>query len=502
MNAECRMRNSQSRDRFLVERKDILPKSLYINKKEEVTMNEVVSDFTGIIENEVKLFSQRNGAECKGFVFNEKTNEESISVSLRGFDVNIFVGDGLTYGYPLFEDTEDLIGYSILTRFKFNFSPYYFSPYDIHNVIESKDFETLDFHTLQDEDDISEAIGAILSFIENNLEKINDITGNLILQKQLKDNYEQDMSVVSKKITADKLKENFRKNAEKHEINLYFYGHGNLTYTFANSGNYKELDKYFKRRSKKGKLTVFEQRLYAHLENNGYEPVSDKTKEYAEKQYKNRKKNLWLEIPSYIIGGILAIITLIAVEKLTSVALTDGFYRLLGIGESSQLSFFLLIISYRYIIVHIFEALFIKKVYASERDKKAEKKAIAILTAVCCMVIVLCAGYNYFFKICTVALHDSGIYVGTQVKNDILPFENDRVEFFLIEGYTDSENETYYDGYEDKEMYIDTDKDYEGYIISSYGEIEETVSLLKEKGVKIISVKDYEAFSDTYVYPE
>ncbi len=465
-------------------------------------MKDTVFDFTGIIENEVRLFSQRNGVEYKGFVFDEKTNEESITISFRGFDVSIYVGDNLTYGYPLFEDTQDMIGYSVLTRFKYFFSPYYFSPYDIHNVIDSKNFETLDFHTLQDEKDISEATDVILGFIEKNLDKIADISGNLILQKQLKDNYEHDMSVVSKKITAVKLKENFRKYTEKHEVNFYFYGHGNPTYTFANSDKYSELDKYFKNRSKKGRLTVFEQRLYAHLENNGYEPVSDKTKEYVKKQYKNRKKNLWIEIPSYIIGGILAIVTLIALEKLTSVALPDGLYRLLGIGESSQYSFFVLLISYRYITAHIFEALFTKKVYSSERDKKAEKKATAILVMVCCIVIGLCVGYNYFFKICTVALHDSGIYAGTQMKNEILPFENDRVEFFLIEGYTDPENGTYSNGYEDKELYIVIDKNYEGYIINSYEELDETVSLLKEKGVKIISVKDYEAFSDTHLYPE
>ena len=124
------------------------------------------------------------------------------------------------------------------------------------------------------------------------------------------------------------------------------------------------------------------------------------------------------------------------------------------------------------------------------------------MAAIFCAVIVLCVGYNYFFKVCTVALHDNGIYVGTQIENEILPFENDRVEFFLIEGYTDPENNTYSDGYENKELYIVVDKDYEGYIISIYEELEETVALLKEKGVDIISVKDYEAFSDTYVYPE
>lgn len=467
-------------------------------------MKDIVSDFVGIIENEVQVFAVRNAVEFKGFVFNEETNEESITINFKGFDMHIYVGDNLTFGYPLFEDTQNLLGYSILTRFKFDFSPYYFSPYDIHNVIDSKDFETLDFHNLQDDEDVLKAIGTLLDFIEKNLVSITDISANLILQKQLKDNYEHDMSVVSKKITADKLKENFRKYSEKHENNLYFLGYDNLTYTFANSDKYNELDKYFKRKSKKGKLTVFEQRLYAYLENNGYEPVSDKTKNSTDKQLKKSKRNLWIEIPSYIIGGILAIITLIAVENLVSVSLPDELYRLLGIGESSEYSFFVLLISYRYIIVHIFETLFTKKIYASERDKKDEKKATAVLIMASFIVASLCIGYNYFFKVCSVALNDTGIYVGTQAKHDILPFENDRVEFYLIEGYTDSESNTYFDSYEDKELYIVVDKDYENYILSDNKTPEEllqTVNLLKEKGVKITSVKDYETFSDTYIYP-
>ncbi len=465
-------------------------------------MKDVVSDFAGIIENEVRIFAERNAVEFKGFVFDEKNSEESISINLKGFNVHIYVGDNLTFGYPLFEDTQDLLGYSILTRFKFDFSPYYFSPYDIHNVIASEDFETLDFHNLQDDEDVLKSISTVLDFIEKNLNLIADISANLILQKQLKDNYEHDLSVVSKKITTDNLKQNFRKYTEKHENNLYFLGYTNLTYNFANSDKYKELDKYFKRKSKKGKLIVFEQRFYDYLEKNGYESVSDKTKSNTDKQFKKTKSNLRVEIPSYIIGGILAIITLIALEKLTSVSLPDGLYHLLGIGEGSQYSFFVLLISYRYIIAQIFEALFTKKVYSSKRDKKDEKKAAAILTIVCFVAASLCICYNYFFKICTVALHDSGIYVGTQMKNDILPFENDRLDFFLIEGYTDSENGTYFDNYEDKELYIVLDGDYEGYIISFYEELEETVSLLKEKGVKMVSIKDHESFSDIYLYPE
>ncbi|MBQ9912849.1 MAG: hypothetical protein IJO73_01335 [Clostridia bacterium] len=468
-------------------------------------MKDVVSDYVGIIENEVRLFSLRNELEYKGFIFDEKTNEEIISIKFKGFDAYIYVGDNLTYGYPLFEDTQDLTGYSILTRFKFDFSSYYFSPYDIHNVINSKDFETLDFHNLQDEEDVLKAIKTLLDFIEKNLAAIKDISANLILQKQLKDNYEHDLSVVSERITAEKLKENFRKYSEKHENNLYFLGYANLTYNFAKTDKYRELDKYFKRKSKKGKLIVFEQRLYEHLKNNGYEPVSEKTKINTEKQFKKIRRSLWIEIPAYIIGGILAIVTLVAVEELTAATLPDGLYRLLGIGESSEFSFFIFLICYRYFLIRIFEALFAKKVYSSEKDKKAEKTATAVLTVICLIAIILCTSYNYFFKVCTVALHDSGIYVGTQAKNEILPFENDRVEFFIIEGYTDGENGTYYDSHENKELYLTVDKDYEGYIIGVYDTPEELsalINLLKEKGVDIISVKDYEAFSDNYIYGE
>ncbi len=465
-------------------------------------MKDIVSDFTGIIEDKVNSFAQRYATECKGFIFNEKTNEESITFSLKGFDVSIFTGDNLTYGYPLFEDTENLTGYSILTRFKFFFSPYYFSPYDIHNVIESKDFGTLDFHTLQDAEDVAEATEKILGFIEKNIDKIAAISGNLILQKRLKNNYEHDLSAVSKKITPDRLKENFRKYTERHELNLYFLGYANPTYSFANSDKYKELDKYFKRKSKKGRLTVFEQRLYTYLEDNGYEPVSDEAKESIKKQQKKTRKTFLFEVASYLIGGFLSIITFIAVEKLTLMFFRDSSYRLLGIEECPKSSFFLILICYRYIIIYISELLFIKKEYSSQRDKKAEKKASAILLAVCCAAIIFCTGYNYLFEVCTVAVHESGIYVGTQTKNEIIPFVNDRVEFFLIEGYTDPETDVYHNGYEDKDLYIVVDKKPEDYIICFNEELEETVSFLKEKGIGIISVKDYESFSDAYVYDE
>ena len=105
-------------------------------------MKDTVSDFTGIIENEVQQFCEKSNIKFKPYVFNDETNEESITISFEGFDIHIYTGDLLTYGYPLYEDTDSMVGYCILPRFKFFFSPFYYSPYDIHNVIDSTVFET------------------------------------------------------------------------------------------------------------------------------------------------------------------------------------------------------------------------------------------------------------------------------------------------------------------------------------------------------------------------
>ncbi len=465
-------------------------------------MKDTISDFAGIIENAIADFCERNNLTASSFVFDENTEEESLTLTLNGFDVHFYIGDNLSYGLRLFEDTENLEGYCILTRFKFQFSPFYYSPYDIHNVLDCTDFETLDFHTLHDDDDVKKAIAAVLSFIEKHSEEIGDISGSLLLQKQLKDNYEHDLSVVSKKITPEKLRENFRKYAEKHELNLYFHGRADLTVAFANSDKYKELDEYFRNKSKKNKLTVFEQRLYRHLDENGYKPVSESVKASVKKQVKTNNKNLLIEIPSYIISGILEILTLIVAENLCAKSLPDGLYHIIACSTDSGFSFFVGLLSYKCILTEIMESLFTKKTHASQKHAKSDKLATVILTVICFAVAIGTGAYNYFFNTQTVALHDTGIYVGTKVKNEILPFDSDKLEFFLIEGY--SYKDSYDDSPEEKELYIVIDKDYENYIISNDetpGELTHTLKLLKKNRVKVTSLKDYEEFQDTYIYP-
>ncbi|MBQ8026788.1 MAG: hypothetical protein IJ261_01575, partial [Clostridia bacterium] len=222
------------------------------------------------------------------------------------------------------------------------------------------------------------------------------------------------------------------------------------------------------------------------------------TKGMAKKQADKNKKKLWIEIPSLILGGILAILTLVAVEKLNLSTFPDGLYHILGSDVRCELSFLVILISYKVIFSTIVEDLFTKKVYASKKHAKDDKLENIVVVALCAVIVIMSGVYNYFFNTYTVALHDNGIYIGTKVKNEILAFENDKVEFYLIEGYTDPDTNIYSETSEDKELYIVIDKDYENYIPGDFSD----VKLLKENGIETISVKDYTEFEDKYIYAE
>ena len=72
-----------------------------------------------------------------------------------------------------------------------------------------------------------------------------------------------------------------------------------------------------------------------------------------------------------------------------------------------------------------------------------------------------------------------------------------KYEFILIEGYTVPESNTYHNSSEDKELYIVVDNDYE-----NSQELSETLNLLKEKNIDIVSMKDFEDFENACLYNE
>lgn len=469
-------------------------------------MKELVCDYVGIIEKELRQFAIRNSLDFSGITADEK-DENTAFLNCGSFDVHFYMGEFLPYGYAFLEDSEQPDGYCFLTRFKFSFSKTYYSPYDVHNALELADFRTLDFHKISDEEDIKKAAAAVVSFIENNLSAIGDISNSLVLQKKLNDNYKKDMALVSKKITEEKLDEDFEKYTVKHEVNLNCHNQGTDTMIgFAASGKKKYIQTFLSKKSKKGKLLVFEKRLYEYLEKTGYAPLSAETKSEVKKANKQNRTKTVITVISFIIAGILTIAFYAFIDSVRESAFPEGIYRIIGSDGGSELTFILTVLGFEFLINTLIEKIFLKRTHSSATAKKADRTSNIVLSVIAAVVIAVCGLYNYYFQIFTVAVSDSGIYAGTQFKNETVPFDSERIDFFLIEGYygyDEEGNEVYLDSTEDKDIYIVVDGEYEKYIPDSAvtaEELSQLIELLREKGTELISIKDYTTFEDTYIY--
>lgn len=129
----------------------------------------------------------------------------SITIEFPKFKIHFTFDIGSSTGYRFMEGTlEELTsGFvdhnNLLARFEFSFSKLLFSPYDIHNVIRSNEFCTLDFHRISTPVEVSDCLQIILGFIDKNLIAINSIADNQQLQKEIVDNYFADVVALKKK---------------------------------------------------------------------------------------------------------------------------------------------------------------------------------------------------------------------------------------------------------------------------------------------------------------
>lgn len=135
--------------------------------------------------------------KIKPFLMDEA--DYSTTIEFPKFKIHFTFDIGSSTGYRFMEGTlEELTsGFvdhnNLLARFEFSFSKLLFSPYDIHNVIRSNEFCTLDFHRISTPVEVSDCLQIILGFIDKNLIAINSIADNQQLQKEIVDNYFADV---------------------------------------------------------------------------------------------------------------------------------------------------------------------------------------------------------------------------------------------------------------------------------------------------------------------
>ncbi len=390
---------------------------------------------------------------------------------------------------------------TLLTRFKFDFSPLAFSPYDIHNIIRSNEFLTLDFHEIQTVEEAEKSLSVILDFIQKNRVLISNIGTDLRLQNELLENYFADQRAMNKKFDKEKFLEDIEDSLMLREFSLTAQiDLQDSIDTFICTGNYSQLMKKSAKLEKRGKLLVFEKRYTDYLAQNGYPQPNVAVKE---KRVQNKSKQAWtrvLIVVSLALGGILSLIALAFVEDFFVSKLPDGAHYLTSL--SIDLPLILLAVGFGLIFARI--AMLIPKLCNKtnfamwiNRGKKGILSIIPIISAVC----ILLAGLSivHFQKTEWVYSQNNMIYI------DEKPVKKEQIEIIHIEGYYvyDGNDElVYVSGDVNEDYYLVFDGDYDNHILCDnfelYEEFPVIFKALSQEGYTVKSYKDYDEFLNSY----
>ncbi len=364
-----------------------------------------------------------------------------------------FHDDNVTFGRDV----------ALLTKFKFDFSEIEFSPYDIHNVINSHDFVTLDFHEIRNPQDAENNLSVILGFLNKNLVAIRNIATDVNLQNKLLDNYFSDQKALDKKFDKDEFYEDIKLSMTAYDLSLYL--HCDLQEgvdRFLCAGNYSPLIKKAIKLEKKGKITVFEKRYTDYLVENGY-PAPDGNRK--QKRLDTKKKSSWNGI-IFAISVVLSFICSILILSITEEKSIEYFYANKNLIATAQedVSIFLLIIGLILLFARLilFIPMFREKSQLGSLFTDDKKWILRLSLAFGVLFTVISP-----FVLISNVKNNSVTFENNQLFIENEPVEKSLIEMIYIQGYYDVDNdgnEYFVTGPDATNYYLVLDGDYENYL--------------------------------------
>lgn len=461
-------------------------------------MNGNFKHFYNLSDKKISEFAEANKAAFDDFEFSDDWDCYQTVVRLNGFEIHFLIGEGLSRGYRFLEGSEAKSEPCLLTRFKFDFSDFYFSPYDIHNVLELSDFRTLDFHRLLDDSMINDAFSSIFNFITQNRVSIERISSDLTLRNKLVENFSFDMGIVSKKITDDKLRSDFFKYFTKHEFNMYFCIEGaDIMLGFVSTGKRKPLENYFLKKGCKNKLITYEKRFYEYLMDHDFSMMQGSQHNFVNKIKTDDKHSAIIQTVSVIIALLFAFSYDLVTHKIAEVTV---FKDCSIIYTYNVLTFIWIIgvVAFTGLISLAVKKLFFKNSTVKSVLETNNKAVNTVLIALCVVLAAVYFPIQYFSNQNCIALGDNEIIINQSLRErETVSYDSGRVEFFLSDGWYDEDENTHYD---EKELIIVIDGDYDNYIVSDVydEELEQTLGELKAHNVTVTEFTDIDEFWDMY----
>lgn len=226
-----------------------------------------------------------------------------------------------------FIESENL-GNSIVTAFKFAFSPIEFSIYNIHNIVDDQTFVTYDNHCVYAKEDVDSTIDTIFEFIGRNSRKASKIAESGDMQEALLQSAKHDLGIVAKNVDFDRFAEYSDNNLiEKCNSRLYTYRCGDETFKkHILTGAKSEIQKWLAKKSAKNKLLDYEIRYFDYLIANDFEASNTQFNDSVSEHDKRSSIVSKISLVSVAISMFAAYGISYLIEKITLGAIADNGY--------------------------------------------------------------------------------------------------------------------------------------------------------------------------------
>lgn len=380
-----------------------------------------------------------------------------ITLSYNGFKAVMYYCQNESADYSFLENEHN--DKCLITKFKFDYSDFIYSIYDVHNAVEDKKFDTYVFHCLYNEEQVLGAIDIVIAFINRNYNILCSINSNTQLQQKLDASFDNGLLLASRKITRQMLKENPKKYYKKHSFNMYLYRSSENPFTsHINKGNKGEIQRFFTRESKHNHLLIFEERYLEYLFENDFNVPENDIIERIHKQEKTSGFLKRTETITTIVSLILSISYYIFLAVICEKRIEKNYYLLNDVEIDSFIPIALILMGLFAILYFPIEKLLMKKKDGYDTNEtKNNKKSIAVIALFGIIVISLTSLYMYFDLQKAVGINDNEIYYCQHLgKTEHLSYDD--VDFYLIEGtYID---DAYRNTFEDKKIVVVKDDEY------------------------------------------
>lgn len=425
-----------------------------------------LSPLTDFFISETERLAVQAGVSAN--LINDK-NAVTETLDFADFKVIIKFGSQLQTEFSFLEGSN--VSDCMLVKFKFPFSEINYSIYDIHNTVDDRIFTTYDFHCLYNDGNIKAALGTVFDFIERNREKISVIQENADMQRRLNDSFCRALAAADKKLTYEKYVSDADAYETSVDTSLYILSNqDNGLEEFALHSSTNRLQKFYAKRSSKGKLLPFEERYLEYLFQNDFDAQRCGITDEIKSGYKNSNLISICSAVTVAVSAIIGFVLDIIAFYCTKNQIYDAYTEFSDSSRVFSIIFIILCLGVYLLIFEPVQRLMLKKKNIYRKRSRTGRAVYASVGII--LIIAGCVASHTDAQRC-VAVNENEIYYNADGRQAYYSYND--VKLYLIEG--EYYGDEYYETDDDKSFVMVVGDDYGNYCRSlSYTDVKNVIT--------------------------